>query len=342
MATAHRHAFSQAQVSDALHPQSGVAWFMRTDALGPRVLDRHIAQGGYVVPQGVLLLQFASPPQTSRIWSAQGPGQRFDLTSYPDGIITLTIQTDHETLSYALRPAPVLGFETILQISWDAMTGQGVLRAWTDGSDVAAQAFPLAGGVGPALLHDGMTGALNAAVRFVAVGHGAPSPGAQCGLLPGARVTTPDGARLVQDLVVGDRIRTGEGDWVTVTDHQRTSLPCCGQLAPMTLRAPYFDLIDDLTLLPHFDIVAGGPSVDYLFGQPSVRVPVQALRGYRPVARVNDHEIIEVVGLRLNRTAAIVMNGASVFLPTPQAEAAALPRRLSAQEVFTLRRFCQR
>ncbi|WP_293572948.1 Hint domain-containing protein [Phaeobacter sp.] len=98
------------------------------------------------------------------------------------------------------------------------------------------------------------------------------------GLCPSTRIATPGGPRSLQDLKRGDLVLSEDGDFVPILYKLSRKRPSIGHDAIVCLRAPYLGLQQNLSIAAQQRVVVAGDDVDYLFGQPQVRVPAQALQ----------------------------------------------------------------
>lgn len=90
------------------------------------------------------------------------------------------------------------------------------------------------------------------------------------GLMPAARVDTPDGPRRVAELRPGDLVETADHGPLPVLWQGRIMAPAMGSFRPVRLVAPYFGLERDLVVQPAQRIRLFGTDVEYNFAEDEV------------------------------------------------------------------------
>lgn len=97
---------------------------------------------------------------------------------------------------------------------------------------------------------------------------------------PATQVATPEGYRPVETLQRGDLVLSATGTSQQPVLHVlHRQVPALGIFRPVTLRAPFFGLQQDIRVSASQRLVLSGSDVDYLFGAPAVLVPARHLLG---------------------------------------------------------------
>jgi len=117
---------------------------------------------------------------------------------------------------------------------------------------------------------------------------------------PGTRLETPDGPRLVEDLVEGDRVSTKDDGaqeilWIGSRRMSGARLHAMPELRPVRLRRGAIDgesPAPDLVVSPQHRIVLEGPIANALFGTPEVLVTARDLMDDRGI--LIDRSLAEV------------------------------------------------
>jgi hypothetical protein len=92
------------------------------------------------------------------------------------------------------------------------------------------------------------------------------------GLESGARIETPEGPMLVEDIRPGMVVLTDTGAEHVVRWTDARDRLCIGRSAPVLLRAPYFGLGADICVTPETRLKRHGADVEYLAGTDTVLV----------------------------------------------------------------------
>lgn len=98
-------------------------------------------------------------------------------------------------------------------------------------------------------------------------------------MVPETPIATPVGFREIGGLRRGDLVLTTDGKSVPVLQTLTRTVPARGHFSPVLLRAPFFGLLQDITIAPSQRLIMSGSEVEYLFGQESVLVPASHLLG---------------------------------------------------------------
>lgn len=96
-------------------------------------------------------------------------------------------------------------------------------------------------------------------------------------ITPDTPVLTPWGYRAIGTLQRGDTVTTQGGDVVPVLQTVSRTVPARGSYQPLRIRAPYFDLQQDVTVAPDQRLVISGPEVEYQFNKEAVLMPARHL-----------------------------------------------------------------
>lgn len=127
------------------------------------------------------------------------------------------------------------------------------------------------------LLHDGPLRYVSPEVFFLALSSGLEPIGPMPALLPSTPIETPDGYRKLSELRRGDMVLTEAGTAVPVLHKIKHTVPARGSWKPVRLRAPYFDLLQDIDVAPGLRMLLRGSEVEYLFGKEAVLIPSRHL-----------------------------------------------------------------
>ncbi|MBM1815694.1 Hint domain-containing protein [Pseudosulfitobacter pseudonitzschiae] len=114
-------------------------------------------------------------------------------------------------------------------------------------------------------------------VIFAAVSTQVEPIGPMPSLDPSVMAATPHGYRPVGELQRGDTVMTEKSGVVPVLHRIDRTVPARGSFSPVRLRAPYFDLQQDIVVAPDQRLMLSGSDVEYLFNQEAVLVPARHL-----------------------------------------------------------------
>ncbi len=101
--------------------------------------------------------------------------------------------------------------------------------------------------------------------------------GPMSSLLPNTPVATPWGYKTVSNLQRGDTVMTVGAGVVPILHRLSRKVPARGSFAPIRLRAPYFNLHQDIIVTGDQRVLVDGPEVEFLFGENAVLVPARHL-----------------------------------------------------------------
>ena len=219
-------------------------------------------------------------PQTLLEWDQTHPWRRgLSLQAIPGGGVVLIVSQGGDICHGVVRHDAVNGDDTLrISYSWDAPARSGRLVVEKVGApglfmtdlrdpppllmrDVQAVTMQ------PGMRHmDGDVGFFAVSTRIEAVG---PLPTLDASV----PLCTPYGYRPLGAIAKGDMLRLAGGGNQPVLKVLRRTVPACGLLRPVRLRAPYFGLQKDIIVAPEQRLVIGGSDVEYMFDQEFVLVP---------------------------------------------------------------------
>ena len=201
----------------------------------------------------------------------------------PDGTLRLMMRQGNRQLETALKTS--IGMTAVtahITFTWDAPARRGHLslhlpdygRMWQVG---VMQPFPMAMRDAQRIMCTPETCGIDGGVVFAAIAD-APCPlGPMPGLSGTAAVDTPDGPKLMRDIIAGDLVNAQSTRPKRVLWSGAASLPTLGRFAPMTLRQPYLGLWEDLVTARDQRVCMAGSEVEYLFGEERVSTAVRYL-----------------------------------------------------------------
>lgn len=207
------------------------------------------------------------------------------LQAIPGGGLTLILDQGQDVLHRSINHSEA-GRTDILRItySWDSLNRWGQLAL--ERSDQERVLLVSVPSPMPLLMSDIQSLVRPSADRFIspdviylAVSTDIEPVGPMPSLMPDTQVATPSGYREVGRLQRGDLVLTAKGQSVPVLQTLSRTVPARGHFSPVLLRAPFFGLLQDITVAPSQRLVISGSEVEYLFGQESVLVPACHLLG---------------------------------------------------------------
>lgn len=93
----------------------------------------------------------------------------------------------------------------------------------------------------------------------------------------GTWIDTDRGERRIEDLKIGDRVRTADHGYQEIRWIGRKSVPATGKLAPIVFRAGALGNDRELIVSPQHRMLMRGEKVHLMFGEPEVFVPAKSL-----------------------------------------------------------------
>ena len=142
------------------------------------------------------------------------------------------------------------------------------------------------------ILSGGAGARLDPRITCLAVSDRVEPVGPVATIAAGTLIDTPEGARPIESLRLGEQVLTLDNGpqpvrWVLSQYH-----PAGGLLAPICLRAPYFALRQDVRLAAVQRLLIGGPAAEYHLGRTEVLVEAGRLQGH-PGALCPDGSVSE-------------------------------------------------
>ena len=223
-------------------------------------------------------------PQTLLEWDHAHPWRRgLSLQVIPGGGVVLVVSQGGDVCHGVVSHDAVNGDDTLrISYSWDAPARKGRLvveKVGMPGFFLTELRDPP-----PMLLRDVQAVTMHPALRkmdpdvsFFAVSTRVEPVGPLPSLDPQVPLCTPYGYRPLNRIARGDILRLADGGNEPVLRVLRRTVPACGMLRPVRLRAPYFGLQQDIVVAPEQRLVIGGSDVEYLFDQEFVLVPARHL-----------------------------------------------------------------
>lgn len=241
-----------------------------------------------LLTRGTLLLEARlapdGRPQTLLEWEQIHPWRRgLSLQAIPGGGVVLVVQQGGNVCHGVVQHDAMNGDDTLrISYSWDAPARIGRLVV----EKVGAPGFFLTElrDPPPLLLRDIQAVTMHPEARsmdrdvnFFAVSTRIEAVGPLPTLDARVPLCTPYGYRAMGKIARGDVLRLADGGNAPVLQVVRRTVPACGLLRPVRLRAPYFGLQQDIIVAPEQRLVIGGSDVEYLFDQEFVLVPARHL-----------------------------------------------------------------
>jgi hypothetical protein len=241
-----------------------------------------------LLTRGTLLLEARlapdGRPQILLEWEQIHPWRRgLSLQAIPGGGVVLVLSQGGDLCHGVVQHDAVNGDDTLrISYSWDAPARQGRLvveKVGAPGLFMTELRDPP-----PLLLRDLQHVTMDQGARrmdrdvgFFAVSTRIEPVGPLPTLDARVPICTPYGYRPMGRIARGDLLRLADGGNAPVLQVVRRTVPSCGLLRPVRLRAPYFGLQQDIIVAPEQRLVIGGSDVEYLFDQEFVLVPARHL-----------------------------------------------------------------
>lgn len=164
------------------------------------------------------------------------------------------------------------------------------------------------------------------AVQWFGVTRGTAMPESPPWIGASTPVLTDRGLKPAGSLRPGDRVETVDGGLVPVLALWQGIGPGRGSLAPVLLRAAYFQTGCDLLVAPDQPILFDGPAAEYLFGEEEVLILARHLVDGKAALWDDRRAVAGGVAVDLGTPELIICDG--VALPSHTAPGLRLPRRL--------------
>jgi hypothetical protein len=266
------------------HP--GGSWFQdcRPDH-GPQQENALLVRGSLVIETR---LTASARPEPLLMFEQGGSWPlKLVLQAVPGGGLTLVLEQAGQVLHRTLNLSGT-GRTGLLRLtySWDAPQrwGRLALERPEDGlvldTPLPAPA-PWRLGDLQALLQPGPFRYTAPEVEYAAVSDQVEPLGPMPSLDPRTPVAVPQGFCAAGSLRRGDLVITSERETVPVLQAVRRTVPAFGSFCPVRLRAPYFSLLQDISVAGFQRMLISGSEVEYLFGQEAVLVPARHLTATR-------------------------------------------------------------
>lgn len=231
-------------------------------------------------------LPAAASPVPLVILDRSGSGGFYlSLSSIPGGGLNLVIRHQGCVLAHTLNHSDA-GRTDVLRViyAWDAPRRRARLVLERPDSDrvivVPIDApRPMRVQDLRALMCQGKDRYLAAELMYMALSAGIEPIGPMPTMAPQTPLLTPDGYKPISALRRGDLVLTRDGRTVPVLHRLVRTVPALGAFRPVRLRAPYFGLLQDITVGSSQKIMLDGSDVEYLFGREEVLIPAGHLTG---------------------------------------------------------------
>lgn len=248
----------------------------------------HPENEDYVLAQGSIVFEARiapdSHPHVLLSFTEGWPNQRsLTFQAIPGGGISM-VQVEGEAIAHGAIQHAISARTDVLRVtfSWNGLKNSGFLTVERPEEHqvssrivTGARPIPLHAlrrlflGRGDCCLSDDLVfAALSDCIEPVG-----PTPS----LSPDAMVLTPLGYKPAGDIKRGDTVVSRGGAIVPVLHSFSRSVPARGSYAPVRLRKPYFDLLEDVVVSPEQRLVIDGSEVEYLFNQEAVLIPARHL-----------------------------------------------------------------
>ena len=264
-----------------------MSWIGLRDEFGgvfsPAGLERpNFAQADLqtIMPRGTLMMEFASDPRGGRqmllnFGSSHPWASGLTLTLDNHGVLRLTRWQGNERRDFDLLTDVVIVKASVtVTYTWDAPARRGVLALEVGDSAPAfmelVAPLPMSLNDVQRMMTDTHHCSVNSGASFVAIADEIMPIGVLPTLGADTMVDTPTGPVAVSALRAGQMVVTALGDVAQVRWCGSALLPARGRFAPLTLRAPYHGLRQDMIVSGNQRLQTSGTEVEYLFGTDTV------------------------------------------------------------------------
>lgn len=284
---------------------------------GPTLID---TAGDALMTRGSLVIETRLPvthrPRHLVYYNRPGIWPlHLSLQAVPGGGLTLVLETGGEVLHRTINLSEA-GRTDVLRITyaWDSQARWGQLALErTDRDQVLVLPVPaprpLRFADALALVRPGADRYISPEVRYVALSDAIEPVGPMPSLTPDTPIATPDGYRAIKTIRRGDTVLTPTGEAIPVLHVLSREVPALGCFRPVRIRAPYFELQQDITLAPSQRLVLSGSEVEYLFGRESVLVPARHIAGSSGAGPAPSGPVVTYWQLLLPRHEALIAAG---------------------------------
>lgn len=230
-------------------------------------------------------------------------------------LIWLRLGSASQTLRFDL-PVPMSPGTHRLHIaySWDTASNWAQFSVYLPDSEHLAHRFisnptDLSLGLLNTLLSDDKASLLSGCVEFCSVSDQIEPIGPKPTLAGSSQVDTPKGTVALSDLKIGDLVTTPGNGVAQIRWIGSTLVPAKGSFKPICLRAPYYNLHEDLFMSGDQRLLQSGCEVEYLFGEEGVLVNSVDLIDGTSVLYAKTPDVIRYYHVLLDRHDIINVNG---------------------------------
>jgi len=305
-----------------------MSWFATYDAQArsgrPERENAEIAgasDDASLLARGTLVLEYEAsgdtraPRRLLHYQASHGWERRFTVYLNADHSLAVEAQQGPTNcyVSLANSPRAPSGPQR-LTYAWDAPARRGFLALEKPETGQVQSArldapVPLPLGDARALLRHDRT-QIDSCVSFAALSERPEPIGPSATIGAGAMIETPDGARAIERLRLGDQVLTRDNGAQTIRWILQQDRPACGPHAPIQLCTPYFGLTADLMVSPGQRIVIAGALAEYTFGNDAVLIPAQHLASHTGATVLPTHDTVTYRQILLDNHECIQVNGA--------------------------------
>jgi hypothetical protein len=265
---------------------------------------------GAMLTRGSLVIETRLPTikRPQPLVSYNRPGKwplHLSLQAIPGGGLTLVLDQGGNILHKSINHSEA-GQMDILRItySWDSLKQWGQLALERSDQEHVVlvpidSPMPLLVRDIQSLVRPSTDRYLAPDVIYLAVSTDIEPVGPMPSLTPQIQVATPIGYQEIGRLRRGDLVRTAVGESVPVLQTLTRTVPARGHFSPVLLRAPFFGLLQDITVASSQRLVISGSKVEYLFGREFVLVPAFHLLGGTSARRAKHGLLITYTQLLL-------------------------------------------
>jgi len=256
-----------------------------------------------LLARGSLVLDFQAagddraPRRLLHYHANHGWQRRF--TVYLNADHSLAVETQQGHARSYVRLAGALGGRSGAQrltYAWDAPARSGFLAL----EDLETGAINHTGFSAPIPIPVGdataavcpATAQFDQSIDFAALSDQVQPIGPAATIGAGALIDTPQGARPIDRLQLGDMVLTRDNGAQPIRWILKQQRPARGPHAPIWLRAPYLGLTADLLISPSQRIVIAGAKTEYTFGRDAVLIPAKHLAAHAGASVLEDRDTL--------------------------------------------------